>query len=86
MRKSHPPDPEVVAATEEFAAEVEDYPTLARAYYRRPRVSREDTPPVASPLPVPDPAPRALWWPGAIVLVFAIIGFLATLDTVAHIL
>ena len=86
MRKSHPPDPEVVAATEEFAAEVEDYPTLARAYYRRPRVSREDAPPAVSPPPVPDPAPRALWWPGAIVLLFAIIGFLATLYTVAHIL
>ena len=86
MRKAHPPDPEVVAAAEEFAAQVEDYPTLARAYYRRPRVDREDTPPVANPPPVPDPAPRALWWPGAIVLIFAIIGFLATLDTVAHIL
>ena len=85
MRKSHPPDPEVVAAMEEFAVQVEDYPTLARAYYRRPRVSREDTPPVANPPTVPDPAPRALWWPGAIVLVFAIIGFLATLYTVAHI-
>lgn len=87
MRKSHGPDPEVLEAADEFAHQVDQYRTMARAYYHRPRVSPEE--PTVQEEPLTRTAPResrALWWPGMVVAAFAIIGFLAVLDEIAHIL
>lgn len=89
MKKAHEPSPDVQAAQEEFAAQVDQYRTMARSYYRPRAVA---SPPAEGNSPVTPTRTRAharapeMGWMGAVVVLFAIIGVLTVLSWIAQIL
>lgn len=85
MKKAHAVDPEVQAATEAFAAQVTQYDTMARSYYR-PRAVTESP---ASPPQTPSRASRTQErrvpeWPGVVIFLFAIVGFVQVISWLTH--